>query len=359
MSGFSINRRFFESPHPAAYFLLCANIVVYGLCVSQSGLSAIPGMLLFRNGAMYAEAIQREEYWRLVASGFLHANLFHLATNMICLALWGGHLEKRIGPSYFVVIYFVALVAGAIVSNLAHASQYLSVGASGAISGILGALLCLRILAKVDLPLNFFVINIGLNIALAFTARNIDWGAHLGGFAGGMIACALLDLVERANGYWLRCKFPEFAKFNLLLLVAGSLIPLRLVLGNSLWPRLLACFVGGLAAVKLLDIALSRLKGLAIVVVAFSVANAALFFFLALSLVPAACSRTFSPGIARMREVLIKACGAHVDATLVGIAIVALVLTLLLYSQELYRGIKDIGFVGASLSGERRRRQGI
>src|SRR5258705_8134833 len=143
MSGFQINRRFFESPHPAAYFLLCANIVVYGLCVSQSGLSTIPGMLLFRNGAMYAEAIQREEYWRLVASGFLHANLFHLATNMICLALWGGHLEKRVGPSYFVVIYFIALVAGAIVSNLAHASQYLSVGASGAISGILGALLCL------------------------------------------------------------------------------------------------------------------------------------------------------------------------------------------------------------------------
>jgi len=112
MSGFQINRRFFESPHPAAYFLLCANIVVYGLCVSQSGLSTIPGMLLFRNGAMYAEAIQREEYWRLVASGFLHANLFHLATNMICLALWGGHLEKRVGPSYFVVIYFIALVAG-------------------------------------------------------------------------------------------------------------------------------------------------------------------------------------------------------------------------------------------------------
>jgi membrane associated rhomboid family serine protease len=88
------------------------------------------------------------------------------------------------------------------------------------------------------------------------------------------------------------------------------------------------------------------------------IANAALFLFLALGLVPAACSRTFSPGIAQMREVLIKAC-AHVDATLVGVAIMALVLTLLLYSQELYRGIKDIGFVGASLSGERRRRQGI
>jgi rhomboid protease GluP len=245
-----------------------------------------------------------------------------------------------------------------VVSNLTHTGQYLSVGASGAISGILGALLCLRLLAKVDLALNFFVVNIGLNIALAFSARNIDWGAHVGGFAGGMIACAMLELVERASCYLLRCKFPEFAKLNLFLLAVGSPVLVQLFVGGPPWSALLACLGGGLVVVKLLDIVLSRTKGLAIAVVGFSIANAVLFLFLALALVPVACSRTLTPVITHMRSLLITAC-AHLDATLAVVAIVVLMLTLLLYSQELHRGIKDIGFVAASLTGERKRRHGI
>ena len=79
---------------------------------------------------------------------------------------------------------------------------------------------------------------------------------------------------------------------------------------------------------------------------------------LTLALVPAACSRGFTPAIAQMRGLLITAC-AHVDATLAVVAIGAFVLTLLLYSQELHRGIKDIGFVAGSLTGERKRRHGI
>ena len=149
--------------------------------------------------------------------------------------MWGGHLEKRIGSAYFVLLYVVALIGGSIASNLIHTNQYLGVGASGAISGVLGALLCLRILGKLDLPLNFFAINIGLNIALAFTARNIDWAAHAGGFAVGLVACAGLDVVEKANAYLLRCKFPEFAKLNLLLLTGGCLF---LVCGSRAMPCL-------------------------------------------------------------------------------------------------------------------------
>ncbi len=52
---------------------------------------------------------------------------------------------------------------------------------------------------KIDLTASFFVANIGLNIALGVTAARIDWGAHLGGFAAGLIACALLDLAGEAR----------------------------------------------------------------------------------------------------------------------------------------------------------------
>lgn len=361
MSGFQI-KGFFESPHPAAYFLLAVNIVVYGLCASQAGTDAIPAAMLFRNGAMYAQAIERHEYWRLVAAGFLHTNLLHLGTNMLCLALWGGHLERRVGASYFVLIYLGALVGGAIVSNLTHTTQYLSVGASGAISGVLGALLCLRLLRKVDLALNFFVINIGLNIVLTVTARNIDWGAHLGGFVAGMVACGLLDVVEKANATLLRCKFPEFAKMNLVLLFGGGLfLCLRqpdVQFGVPLWAFLVAWILVCLAVVKLFDIVLSRTKGLAVAVVAFSLANAVLFSFLVAAFAPTACARWFSPAIVQMRNLLATAC-ANPAATLAAVAAVACALTLLLYSQEFYRGIKDIGFVAASMTGERKRRYGI
>jgi membrane associated rhomboid family serine protease len=88
-----------------------------------------------RYGGMYSTALARHEYWRLLAYGFLHVNFIHLTTNMLCLVLWGGHLEKRVGPAYFLIIYLCAMVFGAIVGNAIHTTPYLTVGASGATSG--------------------------------------------------------------------------------------------------------------------------------------------------------------------------------------------------------------------------------
>jgi len=213
---------YFEIPHAAVYALMTATVVASGLCFMQSGTSSAPSELLFRYGGMYSSALARHEYWRLVAYGFLHVNFIHLATNMLCLVLWGGHLERRVGSAYFLIIYLCAMVFGAVIGNAIHSTPYLTVGASGATSGILGALMCLWILGKLDLRFDFFAINIGLNVAFAISNSRIDWGVHLGGFAAGLIACALLDLVEKINARLLRCKFPEFVKVNLALLACAA-----------------------------------------------------------------------------------------------------------------------------------------
>jgi rhomboid protease GluP len=152
-------KRFFDIPRGMAQLLLGVNILVFALCLSQSGGSSFSSEMLFRYGAMYSQALDRHEYWRLVTYGFLHGNPIHLFANMLCLILWGGLLERRVEALYFTLIYLSGLVFGGIVSNLAHPGPYLSVGASGAISAILGALLCLRVLGKIDLPWNFFVIK--------------------------------------------------------------------------------------------------------------------------------------------------------------------------------------------------------
>lgn len=355
MSGFRSNQGFFESPYPATYFFLAANVVIFGLCANQAGSPDIPGALLLRNGAMYKQAIERGEYWRLVAAGFLHFNLVHVASNMLCLALWGGHLERRIGTAYFVLLYLGSLVGGSIVSNLAHTSPYLGAGASGAVSGILGALLCLRLFRKIGLPMSFFGINIGLNVATSFAAPNVDWAAHAGGFATGLVGCAALDLAERANAHLLRCKFPEFAKLNLLLLTLGTLLFIWLTVGGWVLAAGLALCLG---VVKLVDLVLARTKGLAVVVIALAVANAALLLALTVTLAPRGCDLRYAPAFPRLRDLVVTVC-ANVTATSIVVPLGVFALTLLLYSQELHRGLKDIGFIAASMTGERKRRYGL
>jgi membrane associated rhomboid family serine protease len=363
------NRRWLtERPHAATFALLAANLIVFGLCLRASGAASISTEVLFANGAMYSQAIERHEYWRLVACGFLHADPLHLATNMLCLVLWGGPLERRIGSFYFLVIYLCAMIAGAILSDLHHSQPYLAVGASGAISGILGALLCLWILGKIDLSARFFLVNIGLNAALAMSSQRIDWVAHVGGFSAGLTVCALIDVLERASRLVLRCQFPEFVKVNGAILAGAALgfllwgnKPGPPVLVSLDWVLPLACLGAGLAAIKLVDVVLSLKKGLAIVVVTFSVANAGLMLLaaeMAMSLSGLSCAPATRTARGLLETLADLSC-ANRQMTICIIAACAFAATLLLYAQELARGVKDVGFVGASLRAERKRRDGL
>jgi membrane associated rhomboid family serine protease len=356
----------FTLPHSAVYLLMTANIVIYGLCYSRAGSVVIPGPLLFQYGAMYPAAIARQEYWRLVASGFLHLNLIHLATNMFCLALWGGPLERRVGAAYFLIIYICSIVGGAVVSNLAHATPYLSVGASGGTSGILGALLCLWILGKIDVPLSFFVTNIGLNVVLTFTVTRVDWRAHLGGFAAGLIACAILDLIAKANSVVLRCKFPEFVKVNLLLLacIAGLIWwrsqAIALPASPAAAVPILEFAVTCLIVVKLADVALALKHGLAIVGIALCALNAAVVLLCSDALRSTLTSGCAAyPGFAATDGLVSAVCAGDPGLTIMIAAAAAFALTALLYSHEIYRGVSDVGFIGTSLTAERRRHSGI
>jgi rhomboid protease GluP len=280
MATYRARPGFFEAPHAAVYALMTVTVLASGFCFIQAGGPSASSQLLFRFGGMYAGALARHEYWRLFAYGFLHVNFIHLTMNMLCLVLWGGHLERRVGPAYFVIIYLCAMVFGAVVGNGIHATPYLTVGASGATSGILGALLCLWILGKLDVRFDFFAINIGLNIAFAISNSRIDWGVHLGGFAAGLIACALLDVVEKASVYLLRCRFPEAVKVNLALLAAVGGLWLwvsqaQALPGTAGWFAAVGFAAACCAIVKLVDLVLSVRKGLAIVVLVLTCTNAA------------------------------------------------------------------------------------
>jgi len=356
--------RFFETPHAAVYLIMTVNIVIFALCLDGSGSLSVPSDVLFRNGALHSGVLTLRQYSRLVTYGFLHTNILHLATNMLCLALWGGHLERRVGSFNFLVIYFSAVIAGGLASLFASPDNFLSVGASGGVSGILGALLCLWLLGKVDLTGNFFVANILLNVVLMQAVPQIDWASHVGGFAAGMIACVLLDGLARLNAVMLRCKFPEFVKVNGLLIAAivGTLLWINQAGGATSQPQAWALVfaVTCIVAVKLADLVLSRTKGLAIVVVVLAVANAVLIVLAGEAFAwVRGWSCAFYPSTPPLLARLFAAGCTNLYLTAAIAAIAAFALTILLYSQELYRGIKDVGFVAATLRAERLRRRGL
>src|SRR5262245_2471417 len=356
------DRSFFEPPHAIGWLLLILNIAAYGLCLDLSDAIDIPAETLLRSGAMDSSAIARHEYWRLVTYGFLHANLIHLAAS-ICLVLWAGHLEKRTGALYFLLVYICALLAAAIVQHLTHAGDYLMVGASGAVSGILGALLCLWILGKTDLPAEFFVISVGLNVAVALGASKIDWSAQFAGFVAGVVFCGLLDLVERVNGRVLRCKFPEFVKMNgfvvgyVLAIYFFESRPLAFIAREADWLPPVAYVAGCLAVVKLLDLILSMKKGLVIVVIGFAAANAAIVLFAANALLPTLASKCPVRLLRSANEIerLIGAACANLSTTINVVAMCVFALTILAHWRTLRRGIKDVGFVANSLRADRQR----
>ena len=361
MASYRTGQGFIEVPHAAVYVLLTANVIAYGLCLNQSAGPAISPDVLYRAGAMYSLALQRHEYWRLVAYGFLHFNLVHLLGNMLCLVLWGGHLERRVGAAYFLVIYASALVFGALAGHFIHTAPYLTAGASGATSGILGALLCLWLLDKVDFPASFFVINIGLNVMIAFNAR-IDWAVHLGGFAAGMIACAALDLVEKANAHLLRCKFPEFVKTNLFVLACAAVV---LLLGSSNASvgsvAIAVFFLAWLFVVKIIDLVLSQTKGLGVVALMLPIANAGAVLLGPYVFAPqfaSVCAAPAPTATVALQNVLSVTCSSPTLVT-AGVAMLVLVLTAFLYSPDIHRGLHDVGFVATSLQAERKRHQGI
>jgi rhomboid protease GluP len=354
----SNTRRIWEIPSGMAQLLLGANVLIFALCWSRSGAATISTDILFGYGAMYSQALERHEYWRLIAYGFLHANPVHLFGNMLCLMLWGGLLERRVQALYFTLIYVCGLIVAAIVSNIAHQGPYLAVGASGAISAVLGALLSLQILGKINLPWNFFVINIGLNVVIAASASQIDWQAHLGGFIAGVIGCACLDLVEKALVGLLRCKFPEFVKMNLFLafaVVAVYWSSQRRFGFAEPWVLLLVFAIAGMLVIKVLDLVLSMKKGLAVIVFVFAVANAVMVLLIGSMLSQQVLLFCAAGGRSTIAG---KACG-NIDVVIDLAALGGFAFSLLLYWPQFARGFADVGFVAASLRGERGRRWGI
>lgn len=185
---------------PATVALVAINVFVYLVTVYQGGGVGRPGGSVFLDGALIGAAISVDGDWyRLVTAMFLHASLLHLAFNMLALYWLGTIVEQAIGSLRFVLVYFASGLAGSAGALLLTDPFTPTVGASGAIYGIMGALLVLEFRATGSFAGQAMGLIV-LNLALTFAIPNISIGGHLGGLAGGILATFALSHFRDARG---------------------------------------------------------------------------------------------------------------------------------------------------------------
>lgn len=154
--------------------------------------------VLIELGAKYNELISKGEYYRFITSMFLHGGLLHLALNMYSLYSVGPLVERIYGKIKYLSIYFISGITASIFSYIF--SDSVSIGASGAIFGLLGTTLIFAIKMRNNLGSNFLknvASVIVINLFIGFSLPNIDNYAHLGGLIGGIIMSLLLYNIKK------------------------------------------------------------------------------------------------------------------------------------------------------------------
>ncbi len=174
---------------PATYGIVAVTLVVFGLqllpglgvtqALLYSPIFSIPGPLF--------------EPWRMLTTAFVHSTgfLLHVGLNMYMLWILGAVLEPMLGRGRFLALYLLSAWGGSVAVLWLSDLMTTVVGASGAIFGLMGALVVIQ--RSFGSPSRQLYILLAINFAIGFIpGTNISWQAHLGGFVGGVLAAKWL-----------------------------------------------------------------------------------------------------------------------------------------------------------------------
>ncbi|MGN1377497.1 MAG: rhomboid family intramembrane serine protease [Dorea sp.] len=182
---------------PCTVALIAVNVIVF-LLLSFRGMTE-DGMFLLEHGAMYVPyMIEKGEYYRIFTSMFLHFGFDHLLNNMVILAAIGWNLEYEIGQLKFVILYLFSGLGGNLLSaywDIRVGEYAVSAGASGAIFGVIGALLYVAIRNRGrigDISGKGLVFMIILSLYYGYSSGGVDNMAHIGGLIAGFLLSVLL-----------------------------------------------------------------------------------------------------------------------------------------------------------------------
>lgn len=184
--------------------LIVINVLVFFLLSLRGDTES--GYFMLQYGAMYEPLVtDGHEYYRLITSLFLHFGIQHLLNNMVMLGALGYQLENEIGRIKFLLIYFISGIGGNLCSlywNVSHGEQVISAGASGAIFGLMGALLYIVAVNRGRLGRlsgRGMLIMVALSLYFGLTSSGVDNSAHIGGLIWGILITVLLYRRKRMD----------------------------------------------------------------------------------------------------------------------------------------------------------------
>ena len=174
------------------YILIAINVLIFMLEIS--------GIINVNYFATSRSAIKLGHYWVLVTSAFFHADMIHLACNMYSLYIIGTQLETVLGKIKFLIVYFLSAIIASLLSGLLTGVP--SIGASGAIFGLLGALLYFgyhyrlylgNVITRQIVPV------ILINLFIGFALTNVDNFGHIGGLIGGVFSAMMVGVEGKSE----------------------------------------------------------------------------------------------------------------------------------------------------------------
>ena len=195
------------------YWLIAVNVIIYVIPILFGQYND-----LINNYSVWGPAIREGQYYRLLTGIFLHGGILHLLFNCYALYVIGAQVENFLGRIKFIIIYLVSGITGALFSVI-FGGNFASIGASGAIFGLLGALVYFGYHYRVYLGTvikSQIIPLIVLNLLLGFCVSGIDNFAHVGGLIGGTLMSIALGVkdksswFERINGWIITIIFLAF-----------------------------------------------------------------------------------------------------------------------------------------------------
>lgn len=202
------NYKVFSKKKPYITYIIMTLCIIIFAMMYIFGDGSYDDSTLIKFGANWDLLVKSGEYYRLLASAFLHIGIMHLLCNMYSLYVIGPQIENFFGKAKFICIYFISAISGNILS-VALNNNILSAGASGAIFGLLGAMLYFGYHYRIYLGnvLKSQIIPvIVLNLILGFMVTEIDNFAHIGGLVGGILSAMAVGIpkdntkMEKING---------------------------------------------------------------------------------------------------------------------------------------------------------------
>lgn len=194
----AVGARLAQSPPYVTIALAVLNVAAYLATGLQHGssLSDPTGSALFRDWNLLPYDVhQRNRYWELITSAFLHVGFLHIASNMIALIVIGPALELLLGRWRFTAVYLLSALGGSAAVYCFGNPFNPVVGASGAIFGLFGVALVL--VRRLGLNVQWLAGIIALNFVLTFSISGISKLGHIGGFATGLLAAVAIGGLPR------------------------------------------------------------------------------------------------------------------------------------------------------------------